>query len=243
MCKFMNVKQLFCWMMYGLLVFFTAGCSGENSEDLPDNVSVYQKYLVAFSDSQPTLAYAHFSREKDTPLKDIRLTGGSSVKANGKDMEFNTLDRNAIFGYSYFVSLGKDETVSFAFQRTQQKETHMWVNYAYKEWINPIHIPSTRTTVTNQEMIGWTGEKIAANEELEATLDNPNHQEEYTVYYGTLNKSRDGVSFDKVPKGKYMLTLKRSIKLETKDNDTPAKGEIVLVFYDKKEVIVEEQTE
>lgn len=40
-----------------------------------------------------------------------------------------------------------------------------------------------------------------------------------------------------------MLTLKRSVKLETKDNDTPAKGEIILVFYDKKEVTVEEQTE
>lgn len=129
------------------------------------------------------------------------------------------------------------------FQRTQQKETHMLVNYAYKEWIHPIHIPSTRTTVYNQEVIGWTGEKIAADEELEATLDNPNHPEEYTVYYGTLNQSRDGVSFDKVPTGKYMLTLKRSVKLETKDNDAPAKGEIVLVFYDKKEVTVEEQTE
>lgn len=230
-------------MMCGLFVFFTAGCSEENSENLPDNTPIYQKYLVAFSDSQPTLAYAHFSREKDTPLKDVRLTGGSCVKANGKEMAFNSFDGNTIFGYSYFASLGKDETVSFVFQRTQQKETRMWVNYAYKEWIHPIHIPSTRTTVTNLEMIGWTGEKIAANEELEATLDNPNRQEEYTIYYGTLNKSRDGVSFEKVPKGKYMLTLKRSVKLETKDNDTPAKGEIILVFYDKKEVTVEEQTE
>lgn len=239
----MNVKQLLCWMMCGLFVFFTAGCSEENSENLPDNIPIYQKYLVAFSDTQPTLAYAHFSREKDTPLKDIRLTGGASVVANGKEMGFNAFDGNTFFGYSYSVSLGKDETVSFVFQRIQQKETRMLVNYAYKEWIHPIHIPSTRTTVANQEIIEWTGEKIAANEELEATLDNPNRLEEYTVFYGTLNKSRDGVSFEKVPTGKYMLTLKRSVKLETKDNDTPAKGEIILVFYDKKEVTVEEQTE
>lgn len=230
-------------MMYGLLVFFTAGCSEENSENLPDAVPIYQKYLVAFSDSHPTLAYAHFSREKDTPLKDIRLTGGSSVMANGKEMGFNTFDGNTIFGYSYFIPLGKTETVSFVFQRTQQKETRTLVNYAYKKWIHPIYIPSTRTTVSNQEVIRWTGEKIAANEELEATLDNPNHLEEYIVYYGTLNDSRDGVSFEKVPTGKYLLTLKRSMKLDTKDNDTPAKGEIVLVFYDKKEVTVEEQTE
>lgn len=239
----MNVKQLLCWMMCGLFVFFTAGCSEENSENLPDNIPIYQKYLVAFSDTQPTLAYAHFSREKDTPLKDIRLTGGSSVMANGKEMGFNAFDGNTFFGYSYSVSLGKDETVSFVFQRTQQKETRMLVNYAYKEWIHPIHIPSTRTTVANQEVIGWTGEKIAANEELEATLDNPNRLEEYTVFYGTLNKSRDGVTFEKVPTGKYVLTLKRSVKLDTKDNDTPAQGEIILVFYDKKEVTVEEQTE
>ena len=82
------------------------------------------------------------------------------------------------------------------------------------------------------------GEKIASNEELEATLDSPSHLEEYTAYYGTLNESRDGVSFKNVPKGKYMLTLKRILKLETKDNDAPAKGEIRLVFYDKKEVTV-----
>lgn len=54
----------------------------------------------------------------------------------------------------------------------------------------------------------------------------------------TLNESRDGISFKNVPKGKYMLTLKRILKLETKDNDAPAKGEIRLVFYDKKEVTV-----
>ena len=52
------------------------------------------------------------------------------------------------------------------------------------------------------------------------------------------NESRDGISFKNVPKGKYMLTLKRILKLETKDNDAPAKGEIRLVFYDKKEVTV-----
>lgn len=54
-------------MMYGLLVFFTAGCSEENSENLPDNVAIYQKYLVAFSDSHPTLAYAHFHEKRIPP--------------------------------------------------------------------------------------------------------------------------------------------------------------------------------
>ena len=114
----------------------------------------------------------------------------------------------------------------------------MLTNYAYKEWINEIHIPSELTTVTNQEVVGWKSEKIASNEELEATLDNPSHLEEYTAYYGTFNESRDGVSFKNVPKGKYILTLKRIQKLETKDNDAPAKGEIRLGFYDKKEVTV-----
>lgn len=239
----MNVKQLLYGMMYGLLIFFTASCSEENSGNLPDNVAIYQSYLVAFSDSQPTLTYARFSPEKDVPLKEIKLTGGESIMANGKEMEYHYFDGNTTFGYSYSLALGKDEKVSLVFLRKRQQETCMLVNYVYKEWIHPIHIPSTRTTVSNQEIIKWTGEKIAANEELEATLDTPNHLEEYTVYYGTLNKNRDGVSFDKVPTGKYMLTLKRSVKLETKDNDTPAKGEIILVFYDKKEVTVEEQTE
>ena len=158
--------------------------------------------------------------------------------ANGKEMEYHYFDGNTIFGYSYSLALGKDEQVSFVFQRKRQQETRMLTNYAYKEWINEIHIPSELTTITNQEMIGWKGEKIASNEELEATLDNPYHLEEYTAYYGTLNESRDGVSFKNVPKGKYMLTLKRILKLETKDNDAPAKGEIRLVFYDKKEVTV-----
>ncbi|MBM6963330.1 hypothetical protein H6A37_05715 [Phocaeicola plebeius] len=234
----MKVKQLLYGMMYGLLIFFTVSCSEENSENLPDNVAIYQSYLVAFSDSQPTLTYARFSPEKDVPLKEIKLTGGASIMANGKEMEYHYFDGNTIFGYSYSLSLGKDEQVSFVLQRKRQQETRMLTNYAYKEWINEIHIPSELTTITNQEMIGWKGEKIASNEELEATLDNPSHLEEYTAYYGTLNESRDGVSFKNVPKGKYMLTLKRILKLETKDNDAPAKGEIRLVFYDKKEVTV-----
>ena len=234
----MKVKQLLYGMMYGLLIFFTVSCSEENSENLPDNIAIYQSYLVAFSDSQPTLTYARFSPEKDVPLKEIKLTGGASITANGKEMEYHYFDGNTIFGYSYSLALGKDEQVSLVFQRKRQQETRMLTNYAYKEWINEIHIPSELTTITNQEMIGWKGEKIASNEELEATLDNPSHLEEYTAYYGTLNESRDGVSFKNVPKGKYMLTLKRILKLETKDNDAPAKGEIRLVFYDKKEVMV-----
>lgn len=234
----MKVKQLLYGMMYGLLIFFTVSCSEENSENLPDNVAIYQSYLVAFSDSQPTLAYAHFSPEKDVPLKEIKLTGGASIMANGKEMEYHYFDGNTIFGYSYSLALGKDEQVSFVFQRKRQQETRMLTNYAYKEWINEIHIPSELTTIANQEVVGWKGEKIASDEELEATLDNPSHLEKYTAYYGTLNESRDGVSFKNVPKGKYMLTLKRILKLETKDNDAPAKGEIRLVFYDKKEVTV-----
>lgn len=234
----MKVKQLLYGMMYGLLIFFTVSCSEENSENLPDNVAIYQSYLVAFSDSQPTLTYARFSPEKDVPLKEIKLTGGASIMANGKEMEYHYFDGNTIFGYSYSLALGKDEQVSFVFQRKRQQEIRMLTNYAYKEWINEIHIPSELTTITNQEVVGWKGEKIASNEELEATLDNPSHLEEYTAYYGTLNESRDGVSFKNVPKGKYMLTLKRILKLETKDNDAPAKGEIRLVFYDKKEVTV-----
>lgn len=234
----MKVKQLLYGMMYGLLIFFTVSCSEENSENLPDNVAIYQSYLVAFSDSQPTLTYARFSPEKDVPLKEIKLTGGASIMANGKEMEYHYFDGNTIFGYSYSLSLGKDEQVSFVFQRKRQQETRMLTNYAYKEWINEIHIPSELTTIANQEIVEWKGEKIASNEELEATLDNPSHLEEYTAYYGTLNESRDGVSFKNVPKGKYMLTLKRILKLETKDNDAPAKGEIRLVFYDKKEVTV-----
>ena len=234
----MKVKQLLYGMMYGLLIFFTVSCSEENSENLPDNVAIYQSYLVAFSDSQPTLTYARFSPEKDVPLKEIKLTGGASIMANGKEMEYHYFDGNTIFGYSYALALGKDEQVSFVFQRKRQQETRMLTNYAYKEWINEIHIPSELITITNQEVVGWKGEKIASNEELEATLDSPSHLEEYTAYYGTLNESRDGVSFKNVPKGKYMLTLKRILKLETKDNDAPAKGEIRLVFYDKKEVTV-----
>ena len=234
----MKVKQLLYGMMYGLLIFFTVSCSEENSENLPDNVAIYQSYLVAFSDSQPTLTYARFSPEKDVPLKEIKLTGGASIMANGKEMEYHYFDGNTIFGYSYSLALGKDEQVSFVFQRKRQQETRMLTNYAYKKWINEIHIPSELTTIANQEIVEWKGEKIASNEELEATLDSPSHLEEYTAYYGTLNESRDGVSFKNVPKGKYMLTLKRILKLETKDNDAPAKGEIRLVFYDKKEVTV-----
>ena len=95
-----------------------------------------------------------------------------------------------------FTGTRKDEQVSFVFQRKRQQETRMLTNYAYKEWINEIHIPSELITITNQEVVGWKGEKIASNEELEATLDSP-HIWKNIPYYGTLNESRDGVSFKK----------------------------------------------
>ena len=63
----MKVKQLLYGMMYGLLIFFTASCSEENSENLPDNVAIYQSYLVAFSDSQPTRLRPFLPRERCTP--------------------------------------------------------------------------------------------------------------------------------------------------------------------------------
>lgn len=98
----MKVKQLLYGMMYGLLIFFTVSCGEENSENLPDNIAIYQSYLVAFSDLQPTLTYARFSPEKDVPLKEIKLTGGASIMANGKEMEYHYFDGNTIFGYSSF---------------------------------------------------------------------------------------------------------------------------------------------
>ena len=93
------------------------------------------------------MAYARFSPEKDVPLKEIKLTGGASIMANGKEMEYHYFDENTIFGYSYSLALGKDEQVSFVFQRKRQQETRMLTNYAYKEWINEIHIPSELTTI------------------------------------------------------------------------------------------------
>mgnify|MGYP000340952458 CR=1 FL=1 len=104
----MKVKQLLYGMMYGLLIFFTVSCSEENSENLPDNVAIYQSYLVAFSDSQPTLTYARFSPEKDVPLKEIKLTGGASNHGQlAKRWNTIILMEIQIFGYSYSLALGK----------------------------------------------------------------------------------------------------------------------------------------
>lgn len=212
-----------------------SSCTEEDSADLPDNVSIFQRYMVCFSDAHPTLAYARFSKEKDVALKEIKLTGSQGIKANQKNMEYHYMDNNARLDYSYFQKLNNDTTVSFVFYR---KATKVLVNYAYKKDIKPIHIPTDLKEISNDKDVKWVGDALAADEMLEVSLNNTSKKEGHVLYYGSANANMNGFVFSNVPAGTYELTLRRCRKLTTQQNDGSAKGEILVTYYDKKTVTV-----
>ena len=217
------------------MILSVSSCTEEDSADLPDNVSIYQKYMVCFSQTQPTLAYACFTKEKDVAFKEIKLTGNQGIKANRKDMEYHFMDNNARLDYSYFLKLNNDTRVSFVFYRNATK---ILVNYAYKKDIKPILIPAELKEISNGQSVKWVGDSLTDDEMLEVSLSNSSKKEGHTVYYGDADAGKSGFVFSNVPAGTYELTLSRLRKLNTQQNDVTAKGEITVAYYDKKTVTV-----
>ena len=151
------------------MILSVSSCTEEDSANLPDNVSIYQKYMVCFSQTQPTLAYACFTKEKDVAFKEIKLTGNQGIKANRKDMEYHFMDNNARLDYSYFLKLNNDTRVSFVFYRNATK---ILVNYAYKKDIKPILIPAELKEISNGQSVKWVGDSLTDDEMLEVSLSN-----------------------------------------------------------------------
>ena len=81
-------------------------------------------------------------------------------------------------------------------------------------------------------------EDLKAGEKLEVTLETG--KDNYAIYYGSVSEDGREITFSNVPKGNYVLTLRRMIVSETQDNDLPAKGEMTICYYDKRKISVKE---
>ena len=84
----------------------------------------------------------------------------------------------------------------------------------------------------------WEGDALKTGEKIEVTLET--EKDNYAIYYGSLSDDGREVTFTNVPKGDYVLTLRRIVVSETQDNDLPAKGEMTICYYDKRKISVKE---
>lgn len=137
--------------------------------------------------------------------------------------------------YSYSLKLGKVDQVDFTFQRAKNKQ---YKNTALRSAVLPVSIPTDLAFIQNDVAWKWNGEDLKAGEKLEVTLETD--KDGYAIYYGSISDDGGEVTFSNVPKGDYVLTLRRMVVSETQDNDLPAKGEMTICYYDKRKISVKE---
>lgn len=225
------MRRLNVFLLFVCMVFISA-CKEENSGDIDSDTPFYQRYMVKFSD-QETMAYANFTKNKDALFKEIKLEGEQSIRVNGKEMNFNELEELDIT-YAYSRNLGKATDVSYVFVRTKNK---VYKNSVQKTDILPIAIPSEIATVANNVAFAWQGEPSSAGGEVSATLTRST-DDGAVLYSGQVTEGKTEIIFTDVPAGNYLLTVERYKKIETKENNLPAKGEINVYYTAAKNVIV-----
>lgn len=212
-----------------------SSCTEELSEDLKATDVIFQKYRVEFSNSQDTWVYARFVKDKDKAFNELKLTGEQQIMVNDKSMAFHYVNDKAPVDYSYSLKLGKVDQVDFTFQRAKNKQ---YKNTALKSVIQPLAIPADLKVIQNNVAWKWEGEALKSGEKIEVTLETG--KDNYAIYYGSVSEDGREITFSNVPKGDYVLTLRRMIVSETQDNDLPAKGEMTICYYDKKKISVKE---
>lgn len=210
-------------------------CTEELSEDLKATDVVFQKYRVEFSSTQDTWVYARFVKDKDKAFNELKLTGEQQIMANDKSMAYHYVNDKAPIDYSYSLKLGKVDQVDFTFQRAKNKQ---YKNTALKSTVLPVAIPANLAAIQNNVAWKWEGDALKTGEKIEVTLET--EKDNYAIYYGSLSDDGREVTFTNVPKGDYVLTLRRIVVSETQDNDLPAKGEMTICYYDKRKISVKE---
>lgn len=229
-----NKVKLFLGMLFsGLFLLNLSSCSQEDSSDLSADTSLYQNYLVAFSDTKPTMACAHFTKKKDALFTEIKLTGDQGVYANLKPMNYHYVNEMTWVGYSYSLTLGNDTTVTFSFKRNTSK---ILTNMVRKSFVKRIALPADMKEITNGTAWKWVGDKCAKGEKIEAILEKTAGG--YATFYGTVTEGSDEVMFKNVPAGNYKLILRRYATAELKEKDGKAGGDFTVVYYDERQVTV-----
>lgn len=210
-------------------------CTEELSENLKETDVIFQKYRVDFSNTQDTWVYARFVKDEDKAFNELKLTGEQQIMVNDKSMAFHYVNDQAPIDYSYSLKLGKVNQVDFTFQRAKNKQ---YKNTALRSAVLPVTIPADLKVIQNNVAWKWEGEALKKDEKIEVTLETD--KDSYAIYYGSISTDGREVTFSNVPKGDYVLTLRRMVVSETQDNDLPAKGEITICYYDKRKISVRE---
>lgn len=181
------------------------------------------------------MVYARFVKDEDKAFNELKLTGEQQITVNDKSMNYHYVNDQAPVDYSYSLKLGKVDQVDFTFQRAKNKQ---YKNTALRSAVLPVSIPADLAFIQNDVAWKWNGEDLKAGEKFEVTLETD--KDGYAIYYGSISDDGREVTFSNVPKGDYVLTLRRMVVSETQDNDLPAKGEMTICYYDKRKISVKE---
>lgn len=229
--SFLSPLMLFCVVTVMGLGF--TSCEQEESKDLGD-APLFQKYMLAVGSNGETVAYATFSRERDNFLKPVKMTGDQKISVNGKAMNYNTIDSYHLVTFSYSLKLdnGTNEA-EFSFVRFKDKTIK---NKLVKDNSLFLSLPDELNTLEAGKEVNWKGAAKADGETMEIMIEKSN-KKQYAQYFGEVTNDGKGFVFKNLPeKGKFKLTVRRYKSAPTVQNDRTADGEMILCYYDSREV-------
>ncbi len=223
-------------MMLGILTISglnLTSCEQEDSKDLGD-APLFQKYMLAVGNNGETVAYAAFSKERNDFLKPVKMTGEQKITVNGRDMNYNRLDRFHTVTFSYSLKLDNNTNeAEFEFTRFKTKNLK---NKIAKDNSLMLSLPKEIETLEAGKPVNWTGAAMASDETMEIMLEKADKRK-YIQFFGEVTKDGKGFVFQTLPeKGIYKLTVRRYKSAPTVQNDRTADGEMVLCYYDSRNV-------
>lgn len=231
------IKRLFSSVIMLCLLTTTGlnltSCKQEESKDLGD-APLFQKYMLAVGNNGETVAYAAFSRERNDFLKPVKMTGEQKITVNGKNMNYNRLDKFHTVAFSYSLKLDNNTNeVEFAFARFKDK---ILTNKLAKDNSLALILPDELKTLEAGKEINWKGAAKADDETMEIILEK-NDKRQFLQHFGEVTENGKGFVFRNLPeKGIYKLVVRRYKSVPTVQNDRTADGEMVLCYYDSRNI-------
>ncbi|WP_299231151.1 hypothetical protein [uncultured Bacteroides sp.] len=228
-------KRVFSSVMMLCLLTTTGlnltSCEQEDSKDLGD-APLFQNYMLAVGNNGETVAYAAFSKERNDFLKPVKMTGEQKITVNGKNMNYNRLDKFHTVAYSYSLKLDNNvKEAEFSFVRFKDK---ILTNKLAKDNSLALILPEELKTLEAGKAVNWKGAAKAADETMEIMLEKANKRQ-YLQHFGEVTEDGKGFVFQSLPeKGKYKLTVRRYKSVPTVQNDRTADGEMFLCYYDSR---------
>lgn len=231
------IKRLFSSVIMLCLLTTTGlnltSCKQEESKDLGD-APLFQKYMLAVGNNGETVAYAAFSRERNDFLKPVKMTGEQKITVNGKNMNYNRLDKFHTVAFSYSLKLDNiTNEAEFAFVRFKDKTLKSKIA---KDNSLVISLPEELKSLEAGKEINWKGAAKADDETIEIILEKTDKRQ-FLQHFGEVTENGKGFVFRSLPeKGKYKLVVRRYKSVPTVQNDRTADGEMVLCYYDSRSI-------